>query len=647
VGRGESEGAGQFHAPKMPVTYWPKPLLRSHLSGHIEISFKTVAERRSTCVNACAELVDLTRQRQSRRGRPPVRRSARETSMSGKKAAVTHVLMILGLVMASVTLTQLQVLSIWSPTGSMSEPRGSSVATLLQDGRVLDTGGWGYSVDYPGSATPVAKAELYDPMLGTWTPTAAMSTPRSQHTVSLLRDGRVLVTGGMRASSILASAEIYSPALGTWSPTGSMGVSRYYHTATVLRDGRVLVVGGGGGEARSAEIYDPALGTWSPIPLMNTLRFVHAATLLQDGRVLVSGGLYDAVNTTDSVEIYDPALGTWSVTGSMTADRTGHAATLLSDGRVLVNGGYSHQTYEYYDENGFPVSYTEASYWQSAEIYDPVSGTWSPTGSMRAGSRYWHPSTLLSDGRVLVSGGLTYSQNPVLASAEVYNPSTGTWSLTAAMSTPRWGLTPTLLPDGQVLVSGGYAGPVTANTILASAEIYSPGPPSPEDTTPPQVSCAAPDGAWHNNDVTIACTASDAGSGLANSADVTFNLTTTVPGGTETANAETNSRQVCDTEGNCNTAGPVVGNKVDKKAPTITIASPIAGATYRVNAKAAASYACSDGGSGVTSCAGTVANGSPITTSSTGTRTFVVTANDAVGNASTRSVTYTVTSGKK
>ncbi len=185
------------------------------------------------------------------------------------------------------------------------------------------------------------------------------------------------------------------------------------------------------------------------------------------------------------------------------------------------------------------------------------------------------------------------------------------------------------------------------NTILASAEIYSPGPPPPEDATPPQVSCAAADGAWHNSDVTIACTASDVGSGLANSADVNFNLTTNVPVGTETANAVTNSRQVCDMAGNCNTAGPFTGNKVDKKAPTIAIASPTAGATYGVNAKVAASYACSDGGSGMTSCAGPVANGSLITTSPMGTKTFVVTANDAVGNSSTRSVTYTVAALKR
>ena len=108
-----------------------------------------------------------------------------------------------------------------------------------------------------------------------------------------------------------------------------------------------------------------------------------------------------------------------------------------------------------------------------------------------------------------------------------------------------------------------------------------------------------------------------------------------MPIGTETANAATNSRQVCNTVGGCTTAGPITGNKVDKKPPTITITSPAANATYQLNASVAASYACSDGGSGVASCQGPVANGSPINTSSTGTKTFTVTATDTVGNPST------------
>jgi hypothetical protein len=163
------------------------------------------------------------------------------------------------------------------------------------------------------------------------------------------------------------------------------------------------------------------------------------------------------------------------------------------------------------------------------------------------------------------------------------------------------------------------------------------------DSTSPQVSCGASDGVWHDSDVSIACTASDPESGLANAADdAAFSLITNTPIGTETANAATDSREVCNKDGGCTTAGPISGNKVDKKPPTITITSPAASATYQLNASVGASYACVDGGSGVASCQGPVANASPIDTSSVGTKTFTVNSTDTVGNPSTLAVTYTV-----
>jgi hypothetical protein len=539
--------------------------------------------------------------------------------MPSQKSVGTAITIVLCLVMAIVTMSHVEGSDSWSPTGSMSVSRHHHTATLLPDGRVLVSGG------SDGSEFGVlGSAEIYDPALDTWSPTGSMGVSRFYHTATLLPDGRVLVSGGSDDSGVLGSAEIYDPARGTWSPTGSMGGPRHSPSATLLQDGRVLVSNGS-----SAEIYDPARGTWSPTGSMSVSRDHHTATLLLDGRVLVTGGLSTS-NTWASAEIYDPALGTWSQTGSMTAVRAGHTATLLFNGRVLVSGGSA--LYSGSSPCDYNVCHSE-----SAEIYDPVSGTWWETGSMRAGPRSYHLSTLLSDGRVLVSGGWYFAS---LASAEIYNPAhpNGPWSLTAVMSTDRGGHTSTLLPDGRVLVAGGG--------FLASAEIYSPGAPAPEDATPPQVLCAAADGAWHNSDVTIACTASDVGSGLANASDVTLNLTTNVPVGAETANAVTNSRQVCDMAGNCKTAGPFTGNKVDKKAPTIAIASPTAGGTYGVSAKVAASYACSDGGSGMTSCTGPVANGSLINTSK-GTNTFAVTAIDSVGNSATVSVTYSVVPGRK
>ena len=178
----------------------------------------------------------------------------------------------------------------------------------------------------------------------------------------------------------------------------------------------------------------------------------------------------------------------------------------------------------------------------------------------------------------------------------------------------------------------------------------------PPDLIPPLIECAPADGLWHNEDVTIACIASDAESGLADPADASFNLTTSVPSGTETDNAATGSRVVCDANDNCATAGPVFGNKVDKKAPEINIVQPVS-STYTHSATLVLEYSVTDGGSGVAAVTATI-DGSAIlegndlqsgqainllTALPLGPHTFAVDASDNVDNASpTESVTFTI-----
>ena len=195
--------------------------------------------------------------------------------------------------------------------------------------------------------------------------------------------------------------------------------------------------------------------SWAATASMTTARFGHTATLLPDGNVLVAGG-YDGQTPLRTAEMYDPATGSWTATGSMAFARGGHTATLLHNGRVLVAGCAV-------GPGGAVVG--------SAELYDPASGTWAATGSMVEPRCLRFTATILSDGRVLVAGGL---DEDIVATAELFDPSTGTWAATGSMTSPRYDHSATLLPDGTVLVAGGADHGGGGGRYLMTAELYDP-----------------------------------------------------------------------------------------------------------------------------------------------------------------------------
>src|SRR5437762_1761044 len=90
--------------------------------------------------------------------------------------------------------------------------------------------------------------------------TIVLSPERASHAATLLNNGKVLITGGVNEGSVLNSALLYDPAAGTIVPTGSMTAARENHTSTLLTNGLVLIAGGDQGNGapvlKTAEIYD-------------------------------------------------------------------------------------------------------------------------------------------------------------------------------------------------------------------------------------------------------------------------------------------------------------------------------------------------------------------------------------------------------
>jgi murein DD-endopeptidase MepM/ murein hydrolase activator NlpD len=302
------------------------------------------------------------------------------------------------------------------------------------------------------------------PSYAQWSSTDSMGEARTAHTMTVLSDGRALVTGGCGGNGaclIRNSAEIYDPALGTFEFTGSMTAFRQSHAAILLDNGKVLVVGGFG-QSQTSEVYDPGNGTFGSVANLNEGRQQHQLVLLVNGQVLVTGGFLCCYDTRSSAELFDPTLNAWSpTTGDMTIPRTNHAATLLSDGRVLITGGTSDA------EAGVPVA--------TAEIYDPSSGTFSPVANSMVLARQQHDATLLADGRVLITGGFTGDPPTETNTAEIYDPAAGTFTAVGSMFATRARhveRNAVLLPDGRVIVVGGAPATTSVDLFDPSSEMF-------------------------------------------------------------------------------------------------------------------------------------------------------------------------------
>lgn len=286
------------------------------------------------------------------------------------------------------------------------------------------------------------------PASADWVPTGPMPHEIGGE-AAVLPDGRVLIAGN-------APAALYDPEIGTWIYATDMLEPVRGPRVVALQDGTVLATSGKAGRRNlmtgESEIYDPRADRWTRVTPLSVARQSPSATRLRDGRVLVAGGLDSTNHALRSAELYDPVAREWRYAADLNTPRYGHIAVLLADGRVLIAGG----------GDTIPGGNTLST----AEIYDPVANTWTPTGSLTR-ERQYSRAVVLGDGRVFALGG-TDEQNETLYTAEVFDH--GVWTLAPSPSTLRSSATVTRLADGNVLVAGGHE--ASTDRIIASSEIF-------------------------------------------------------------------------------------------------------------------------------------------------------------------------------
>ncbi|MBN2242923.1 MAG: hypothetical protein JW793_09560 [Acidobacteria bacterium] len=334
--------------------------------------------------------------------------------------------------------------------GNLVVPREKHVAVTLTDGRVLIAGG--YNNRY------LKSAELFDPSTGQFTQNLEttlnektglyettegnLNRARSGAGAVRLPDGRVFIVGGYDGS-YLASAEIYDPATGEFDLlTNQMSVARHNPSVILMSDGRVFVSGGFNGQfLSSAEVFDPVTLRFITVPSMNHARDGHTATLLNDGTVLIAGG---CANAESNRMICDEYVDVVEILDT-------DLGYMELEGLNTPRAGHTASLLP--DGRVLLAGGVDAGgFLASAEVYDPASESFTPVGDMTL-ARYEHTATALPDGKILLAGGNCVSSTD---SAEIFDPdANGFTAVPSAMSAPRFRHTANILSDGRILLAGG------------------------------------------------------------------------------------------------------------------------------------------------------------------------------------------------
>lgn len=344
-------------------------------------------------------------------------------------------------------------------TGDMTIARESHVATLLQDGRVLITGGYSADISKLIEIGNLSSAEIYNPETEKFTKIPDMTEKRKYHTATLLKEGRVLIAGGVNDFGRLDSAEIYNPKTNKFTKTGDMNFVRDGHVAILLSNGKVLIIGG---HAKSKESLHP------------------------------NAKPYDKLFIQHNAELYDPATGKFTLTPEHKGWYAYPTATLLPDGRVLIVGDYNGKVAEIY--NPIKNEFTQIDYEANStkmpndkilflgigketypRLYDIYTSKFIQSKSKLNG--VYSTSTSLNNNKVLIIGGAVYNKDGYLTDDfnTLYDIKKDNFTKIKKIRDCFGGHTATLLNNGDVLVTGGMGKTKTdkrRREILKESELF-------------------------------------------------------------------------------------------------------------------------------------------------------------------------------
>lgn len=274
----------------------------------------------------------------------------------------------------------------WATSGPLTTLIGMHTLTALPDGRAVAMG-----TIYP-NMTAVDKGEIYDPLQDTWSPIADLAQQRGgEFEATLMQNGRLLVTGGYRFADI-AIAEAYDATFDSWWPAGTMLQGRRLHSGLLLADGRLLICGGIAGDyfagtlrtLASCETFDPVAGHWSAGPQLNQARASYGLAVLGDGALLAAAG-----HNVRSAELLEAGSAAWRLTGATSGSSERVRAFRLPRGAVLLVSRST--SVGVYDPD------TEA-WWPTNDIgaHGPAGPL--PTGEVMVGPQEFGVASIYSEG---------------------------------------------------------------------------------------------------------------------------------------------------------------------------------------------------------------------------------------------------------